>query len=96
MLILINTVASINITLAVFNLLPIPPLDGSRLWSTLLPGRWSAWLEQNSRYVQIGLFVVLMLGLLDGPLSWLQLVFGTGVGALFGEPHMFSFSALFS
>lgn len=53
-------------------------------------------LEQNSRYVQIGLFVVLMLGLLDGPLSWLQLVFGTGVGALFGEPHMFSFSALFS
>ena len=95
-LILINTVASINITLAVFNLLPIPPLDGSRLWSTLLPGRWSAWLEQNSRYVQIGLFVVLMLGLLDGPLSWLQLVFGTGVGALFGEPHMFSFSALFS
>ena len=50
-------------------------------------GGWNFWSM---------LFVVLMLGLLDGPLSWLQLVFGTGVGALFGEPHMFSFSALFS
>jgi Zn-dependent protease len=31
--------ASININLAVFNLLPIPPLDGSRLISVILPDK---------------------------------------------------------
>lgn len=76
-LILINTVASVNISLAVFNMLPIPPFDGSRLWSSLLPGKWAYTLEQYSRYIQIGLFVLLFSGALDGVLSALH-------GAVFG------------
>ncbi len=71
-LILINTVASVNISLAVFNMLPIPPFDGSRLWSSLLPGRWAYTLERYSQYIQIGLLVVLMSGYLDGVLSTLH------------------------
>jgi len=38
-----------NILLAVFNLVPIPPLDGSKILYTLLPDKWikfKIWLEQ--------------------------------------------------
>ena len=71
-LILIDVIASVNISLMVFNLLPIPPLDGSRLWSSLLPGKWAYFLEVNSRYVTMGLFVLLMTGALDVPLALLH------------------------
>ena len=71
-LILIKVIASVNISLMVFNLLPIPPLDGSRLWSSLLPGKWAYFLEVNSRYITMGLFILLMTGALDGPLAALR------------------------
>ncbi len=82
--ILIYTIASINVSLAVFNLLPIPPLDGSRLWSSLLPGRWAYALEANSRYITLGLFLLLFTGVLDAPLSLLHSVVFRGLFALFG------------
>ena len=72
LMMLLSIVINVNITLMVFNLLPIPPLDGSRLWSSLLPGKWAYFLEVNSRYVTMGLFVLLMTGVLDGPLSALH------------------------
>lgn len=74
----------INVTLAVFNLLPIPPLDGSRLWSTFLPLRWRLAMEQYSNYFIIGLFVLLMTGVLDKPLELLTELVAGGIFALFG------------
>ena len=65
-------IININISLMVFNLLPIPPLDGSRLWSSLLPGKWAYTLEQYSRYITMGLFVLLFIGVLDVPLYYLR------------------------
>ena len=72
LLMLLSIVIDVNIALMVFNLLPIPPLDGSRLWSSLLPGRWAYTLEQYSQYVTIGLFVLLFTGVLDVPLNFLR------------------------
>ena len=69
---LLSIVINVNISLMVFNLLPIPPLDGSRLWSSLLPGRWAYALEQYSRYITMGLFVLLFTGVLDVPLYYLR------------------------
>ena len=92
--ILIGIVASINISLMVFNLLPIPPLDGSRLWSTLLPGRWAYMLEQYSRYITIALLALIFTGALDGPLSVLHNGVGGLIGLLIGEPDLFNFYAL--
>ena len=69
---LLEIIISVNITLMVFNLLPIPPLDGSRLWSSLLPGRWAYALEQYSRYITMGLMVLIFVGALDLPLYWMR------------------------
>ena len=69
---LLSIIINVNISLMVFNLLPIPPLDGSRLWSSLLPGRWAYTLEQYSRYITMGLFLLLFTGALDLPLYYLR------------------------
>ena len=51
----INTLLDVNILLAAFNFLPIPPLDGFSLARLVLPYHISAWLEQYGMFILIGL-----------------------------------------
>ena len=62
----------LNINLAVFNLIPIPPLDGSRVRPAVLPARLYYKVMQYEQYIIYGVFIILMLGWLDGPLSFLR------------------------
>lgn len=64
--------ASININLAVFNFLPIPPLDGSRLATALLPSKYYYAIMKYERYIMIGLFVLLFTNVLSTPLSFIS------------------------
>lgn len=71
--------ASINISLAVFNLLPIPPLDGSRIANLLLPAKYYYKIMRYERYIMIGMFVLLWTGILSTPLSFLAGLVSTGL-----------------
>ena len=61
--------ALINISLCVFNFLPVPPLDGSRILGVVLPERIYFGLMRYERYVALALFALLWLGVLDRPLG---------------------------
>jgi Zn-dependent protease len=58
----------VNILLAAFNMIPFPPLDGSRILVALLPNFWYPILAPLERYGIAILFVVLFFGNLFGPL----------------------------
>ena len=70
--VLISTFASINIGLAVFNMLPIPPLDGSRIFGYFLPDKWMYTMERYSQYITLIIMALLLTGVLDIPLSFLR------------------------
>ncbi len=50
--------ASLNLVLAVFNLLPIPPLDGSKILQSLLPLRWHRLLWELERYSWLSFLLI--------------------------------------
>ncbi len=52
----------LNIILAAFNLIPLPPLDGSHVMKYLLPPAWSLSYQRLGRYGLILLFVLISVG----------------------------------
>ena len=57
---------SLNIGLGIFNLIPFPPLDGSKVVAMFLPDRWYYRWMQLERYGMFILMVALWFGVFDG------------------------------
>lgn len=53
---------AMNIILAIFNLIPIPPFDGSRIFYAFLPPKWYFGVMKYERYIMIGC-IILFFGL---------------------------------
>lgn len=51
-------IISMNVGLGVFNLIPLPPLDGSKVLKAVLPTKSRNWLEQHERMLYLIFIVV--------------------------------------
>jgi len=50
----------VNLGLGFFNLLPLPPLDGSKILMSILPTKIEFWMYRNQRYLYIFLLIAIM------------------------------------
>ncbi len=74
----------LNIYLAIFNLIPIPPLDGSRLAFIFLPDKIYWGVMKYERYIMLAMMVLLYTGILSIPLERLASHLMNGLEFLFG------------
>ncbi len=66
---ILNYIISINLGLGIFNLIPIPPLDGSKVLFAVLPDRAYDWLMRNERYGMLLLFALVFFDVGSNALS---------------------------
>ncbi len=77
-----NISAILNVGLAVFNLIPIPPLDGSKILFALLPTRAYRFILTYERYGMLILFILINVPLFENILMYLRTLVFSGMFSL--------------
>lgn len=70
---------AINISLAVFNLIPIPPLDGSKILMAFLPNKICYQIQRNEAMISMILMIAIAFCAFSGPLSVAQRWLTSGI-----------------
>lgn len=65
----LSNLSILSVGLGVFNLIPIPPLDGSKVLFSVLPDRGYLTILRYERYIMLALLALVMFGVLQKPLS---------------------------
>ena len=88
---MLSAFVTINIGLALFNLIPIPPLDGSKILSYFTSAKVDRWFQQNEMIIRIVFLFLIVTPVLSLPLSILSMLINHGfdlltnwIPALFG------------
>jgi Zn-dependent protease len=82
---LLITFFTINVALGVFNLLPIPPLDGSGILSSILPESFESAMDALNQFGYILLLILVFTGVLRSifgvvmPLAWSLVFLGSSI-----------------
>lgn len=69
--ILLQELVVINIGLGVFNLIPLPPLDGSKIFINFMPYNWRRWIIEHSQifyYIFIAIWITGLASLIISPI----------------------------
>ena len=82
---LLNLVARINIILGSLNLIPIPPLDGSKILMGFLPRSGQIALARLDRYGLFLLIILLYTGILNPVIMFMQKMILSMIGSMLGE-----------
>ena len=80
--------ALINTSLAVFNLIPIPPLDGSKILMAVLPDRLYYSFQRYESYLHYALIALVVFRALDVPISYAVSGIMTGLQTVANLPFM--------
>ena len=78
-IIMLRNAIAINVGLGVFNLIPLPPLDGSKVIKPLLPYNAKQWFENNEKLFEMIFVVLWIVGLLGQIISPLISVITQGI-----------------
>lgn len=70
LLVLLDAVIFTNLYIAVFNLLPVPPLDGAKIFGAILPDKYYFTLMRYERYIALVLMVLIFANVLTRPLRF--------------------------
>jgi len=70
-LVVLRDMVIINLMLACFNLLPIPPLDGSKFFGALMPEKYYFWMMRYEHLAFPVLIILMVTGRLGGIIRWI-------------------------
>ena len=68
----LSNMALLGVGMGLFNLIPISPLDGSKILFALLPDRAYYQILRYERFIGIAVILLVLLGVFSGPLSFLM------------------------
>lgn len=83
------SVAQINVFLAVFNFIPVPPFDGSRILFAVLPDKYYWRVMQHERILMFAVLIIIATDILDKPLAIASSAILNAINNFASLPFMF-------